>query len=154
MGTVISFPEAKDSARRVDASAFNSSPSGRVLELPRNVLLRDTIDNDDAAEIDSVDYKNNLRDLQIAQARELVTRAALILAPLGECENRVSWILEDCLGMLEEVAWNEPEGTKRPVTRASEQNQAGSEAAFLPKELLAEVLADGTHPECFCAWPR
>ena len=171
MGIVISFSEAKESHERIDASSnktLRSKPivGARVIDLhssDSDGVLRDQIDNDDALAIGSSAYKQAIRDRQIALARDLVTRAALILSPLGECENRVSWILEDCLDMLNEGEWNKTQDSEsrelKPPTfkplNFGKTKQSGMD--HIEERLVADgayVLTDGTNQERFCAWPR
>lgn len=47
------------------------------------------------------DAQFNAEDRSRARALSLISRAALLLANLGEREHRVSWLLQDCIDLLQ-----------------------------------------------------
>ena len=69
---------------------------------------------------------------RVRRARALMERAASLLAPLGEEEHKVSWILEDCIALLDEASSIGTE-VEPPVGRSREASDLyESRASVLP----------------------
>ena len=48
-------------------------------------------------------HRRSERDLQVRLARNFIARAAETLSELGENENRVAWVLEECIELIDSL---------------------------------------------------